>query len=140
MDTFDEENNTDTFEDACRKSPGLIFPMPSQEDIKKNGLYYYVLSEQERVFYAMARHSEGLQDEIDLLKAKIQYIQFVLPANFALLLRALSLLERLQKTQRLVFKKDDSSRLERAVENVFKDLNIPLALMHDGLPESPPMT
>ena len=134
---IDEQNSTDTFQEDFRKSPGLLFPMPSEEDIKKNGLYYYVLSEQERVFYAMARHSEGLQDEIDLLKAKIQYIQFVLPANFALLLRALSLLERLQKTQRLVFKKDDSSRLERAVENVFKDLNIPLALMHDGLPDPP---
>ena len=134
---IDEQNSTDTFQETFHNSPGLIFPMPSAEDIKKNGLYYYVLSEQERVFYAMARHSEGLQDEIDLLKAKIQYIQFVFPVNFSLLLRALSLLERLQKTQRLVFKKDDSSRLERAVENVFKDLNIPLALMHDGLPDPP---
>ena len=27
----------------------LLFPVPSKGDIKKNGLFYYVLSEQERV-------------------------------------------------------------------------------------------
>ena len=114
----------------------LLFPMPSKEDIKKNGIYYYVLSEQERVFYAMARSCEGLQAEIELLEAKIMYIQAVYPANLGLLFRAISLLERLQKTQRLVFKKDDTSRLETAVENAFNKLHLPHWLMEDGLPDS----
>ena len=133
---YDEMNHNDT----PTASPGLLFPMPSKEDIKKNGLYYYVLSEQERVFYAMARNSEGLQPEIELLQAKIMYIEYVFPANIVLLLRAVSLLERLQKTQKLVFKKDDSSQLETALENVFTRLNIPRALMEDGLVATPAPT
>ena len=116
----------------------LLFPMPSKEDIQKYGLYYWVLSPQERVFYAMARECEGLQAEIQLLQAKLQYIQFCFPDNLPLLSRAMALLERLQKTQKVIFKKDEASQLERAVENVFGKLNIPLALMRDGLPDPAP--
>jgi len=116
----------------------LLFPMPSKEDIQKYGLYYWVLSPQERVFYAMAREAEGLQDAIQLLQAKLLYIEAVFPDNLGLLFRAMALLERLQKTQKVIFKKDEASQLERAVENVFGKLNIPLALMRDGLPDPVP--
>jgi hypothetical protein len=118
-------------------SPGLLFPPPSKEDIKKNGLFYYVLSEQERVFLEMVRNSEGLQEFVDFVAAKILYIQCVYPANIGMLLRAIALLERLQKTQKVVFKKDDDSHFEEALERVFTKLKLPLGLMHDGLQESP---
>ena len=132
-----EELNNGGNPEPGSHSSDLLFPMPSKEDIKKNGLYYYVLSEQERVFLQMARNSEGLQEEIDLLQAKIQYIAFVYPANFGLLLRALSLMERLRKTQHTVFKKNDDSRMEQCLEKVFTKLQLPLGLLHDGLGESP---
>ena len=118
-------------------SSDLLFPMPSKEDIKKNGIYHYVLSEQEPVFYAMVRNSEGLKDVMELVEAKILYIMCVYPANIGLLLRAVHTLERLQKTQRLVFKEDDTSKLETALEKVFTRLKIPIELMRDGFKPSP---
>jgi hypothetical protein len=134
---LEELNNNGINPEPGFHSSDLLFPMPSKEDMKKNGIYYYVLSEQERVFYAMVRKSEGLQDAIELVEAKIMYIQCVYPANLGLLFRAIGLLERLQKTQRTIFKKDDTSALETAVENVFTKLHLPLELMRDGLPHSP---
>jgi hypothetical protein len=118
-------------------SSDLLFPMPSKEDIKKNGIFYYVLSEQERVFYAMVRNSEGLKDVMELVEAKILYIMCVYPANIGLLLRAIHTLERLQKTQRLVFKEDDTTKLETALEKVFTRMKIPIELMRDGFKQSP---
>ena len=132
---FDEKNPAAAPEG---NASDLLFPMPSKEDIQKYGLYYWVLSPQERIFYAMARECEGLEAEIQLLQAKLQYIQFCFPDNLPLLFRAMALLERLQKTQKVIFKKDEASQLERAVENVFGKLNIPLALMRDGLPDPVP--
>ena len=132
---LEELTNNSPNPDPGLHSGDLLFPMPSKEDIKKNGIFYYVLSEQERVFYAMVRNSEGLQDAVELLEAKILYIQCVYPANLGLLFRAIGLLERLQKTQRTVFKKDDTSRLEKAVENVFNKHHFPLGLLADGLPD-----
>ena len=117
-------------------SDELLFPMPSKEDIKKNGVYYYVLSKQERVFYAMVRNSEGLKDVMELIEAKVLYIMCVYPANIGLLLRAVHTLERLQKTQRTVFKEDDTSKLETALEKVFTRMKIPLELMRDGFKPS----
>ena len=70
----------------------------------------------------MVPNSEGLQDAIELLEAKILYIECVYPANLGLLFRAINLMERLQKTQRNVFKQDDTSKLETAVEKVFTRL------------------
>src|SRR5512136_2217368 len=118
-------------------SAGLLFPPPSKEDIKKNGLFYYVMSEQERVFLQMVRNSEGLQEFVDFVEAKIMYIQCVYPANIGMLLRSIALLERLQKTQKVVFKPDDQSKLENALENVFAKLKLPLGLLHDGIPDTP---
>ncbi len=118
-------------------SPGLLFPPPSKEDIKKNGLFYYVMDEQERVFLQMVRNSEGLQEFIDFVEAKIMYIQCVFPANIGQLLNSIALLERLQKTQKTVFKPDNQSKLESALENVFNKLKLPLGLLHDGIPDTP---
>ena len=118
-------------------SPGLLFPPPTKEDIKKNGLFYYVMGDQERVFLEMVRNSEGLQEFIDFVEAKIMYIQCVFPANIGQLLNSIALLERLAKTQKTVFKPDNQSRLEAALENVFNKLKLPLGLLHDGIPDTP---
>ena len=118
-------------------SPGLLFPPPTKEDIKKNGLFYYVMGDQERVFLEMVRNSEGLQEFIDFVEAKIMYIQCVFPANIGQLLNSIALLERLQKTQKTVFKPDNQSRVEAALENVFKKLQLPFGLLQDGIPDTP---
>ncbi len=65
------------------------------------------------------------------------YIQCVFPANIGQLLNSIALLERLAKTQKTVFKPDNQSRLEAALENVFNKLKLPLGLLHDGIPDTP---
>ncbi len=134
---MDELKKTAGTHERNYPSPGLLFPPPSKEDIKKNGLFYYVMDAQERVFLEMVRNSEGLQEFIDFVEAKIMYIQCVFPANIGQLLKSIALLERLQKTQKTVFKPDNQSRLEAALENVFNKLKLPLGLLQDGIPDTP---
>ena len=66
-----DELNQNPSQERNYPSAGLLFPPPSKEDIKKNGLFYYVMSEQERVFLQMVRNSDGLQEFIDFVEAKI---------------------------------------------------------------------
>ena len=80
--------------------------MPTEEEVRENGLYYNCLSEREKAVYKLARNCEGLLEEMALLRAKLHYIQIAYPTNVSLLLRAVSLLERLQKTHFTVFVKD----------------------------------
>src|SRR5512142_2687296 len=121
----DELKATTPTPEHSHSGPGLLFPPPSKDDIKKNGLFYYVMGDQERVFLEMVRNSEGLQEFIDFVEAKIMYIQCVFPANIGQLLNSIALLERLAKTQKTVFKPDNQSRLEAALENVFNKLKLP---------------
>jgi len=55
----------------------------------------------------------------------------------AIFSRILSIADRLQKTQTTLFRKEETSQLETAVENVFKKLHIPQESMRDGLKRSP---
>ena len=109
------------------------YPTPTEEEIKKNGFYYYCLSEQERVFYKAARNSEGLQEEIHMLQAKIQYIQLVYPMNLSLLFRALSILDKLQKTHDALFNKDRTAQMEAAVTRKIRMLDPTQGLMDSFL-------
>jgi hypothetical protein len=108
-----------------------------KEIADKHGYYYSVLSDDEKIAYRLALDSEGFEQEIALLKARMKCMLPLYPYNPSILLRILSILERLQKTQSTVFKKDDSSRLEKAVENVFIKHHLPLGLLADGIPDSP---
>jgi hypothetical protein len=103
----------------------------------KHGYYYSVLSDDEKIAYRLALAREGFEQEIALLKAKMKCMIPLYPYNPAIMCRILSILERLQKTQRTIFKKDDISQLETAVENVFNKLHLPLELMRDGLKKAP---
>ena len=92
---------------------------------------------QERPYYEIGRHCEGMEEEIGLVRAKIQYIATVYPANLGLLFRAMSLLERIIKTQRLVFHKQDDANFEEQLTRVCMNLHLPLELMRDGLKDPP---
>jgi hypothetical protein len=106
----------------------------------KHGYYYSVLSDDEKIAYRLALAGEGFEQEIALLKAKMKCMLPLYPYNPSILLRILSILERLQKTQTALFKKEETSKLETAVENVFKKLHLPLELMRDGLKKAPGTT
>ncbi len=94
------------------------FPIPTEEEIKENGFYYYYLPEQQRVFYQVARKSEGLKEEIGLMQVKIMYIQAALPTNLALLFRAVSLLDRLINTQARLFSREREADPEKVTANL----------------------
>ena len=63
-----------------------------------------VLSEEEKVEYALALSGGGFEQEIALLKAKMKCMMLLYPYNMAMLARILS--ERLKTTRRALFNKD----------------------------------
>ena len=109
----------------------------ARETAAKHGYYWSVLSDEEKIEYELALSRVDFEQEIALIVAKLKCMLPIYAYNLALLPGMLAILERLQKTQKVIFKKDDTSRLERAVEKVFKRLNLPPGLMGDGIPDSP---
>ncbi len=77
--------------------------IPTEEEVKENGLYYSFLSERDRALYKAARKTEGLREEIAMLRIKIADFHLHNPLNLSMILRAMSLLERLIKTHYRLF-------------------------------------
>ena len=98
---------------------------------EKPCLYFAAFTEEEKQLYEQARQTEGLADEITLLRLKIVSLVMREPQNIVLLLRALTCLERLCKTNKKVFKKDekDLTKYRRTIELMFKDQGIPPGLV-----------
>ncbi len=90
------------------------FATPTDEEIKRNGVYYYFLPEQERRFYKAACESDGLKDVIGLMQVKIMEIQCSQPQNWGLFFRAISLLDRLIKTHVRYFAKPGQTDTKNA--------------------------
>ena len=90
-------------EPAHEPAPKAPLHIPTEEEVKENGLYYYFLSERDRALYKAARKTEGLREEIAMLRLKIAEIHVNDPLNLAIILRAMSLLERLLKTHYRLF-------------------------------------
>ncbi len=114
-------------------TPQNVTPNPATpaDTEKKPCLYFAAFTEQEKQLYEQARETEGLADEITLLRLKIVSLVTREPQNIVLLLRALTCLERLCKTNKKVFKKDekDMTKYRRTLELMFKDQGIPPGLV-----------
>ncbi len=103
--------------------------IPTEEEVKENGLYYSFLSERDRALYKAARKTEGLRDEIAMLRIKIAEFHFHDPLNLAMILRAMSLLEKLLKTHYRLFVQLPQSGGQTAVNPAarqFSPPNIPM--------------
>ncbi len=87
-------------------------PIPTQDQVNENGLYYYWLPAREQVLYKAALGTEGLRQEIAAVRTAIGYILLTNPSNLAMILKAISLLERLIRTNYSLFDKEERS--ERA--------------------------
>ncbi len=111
----------------------------AREIANKHGYYFSVLSEEEKVEYALALEREGFEHEIAFIKTKVKCMQILQPFNLSIVARLLMIADRLAKTQRALFTKDKDEvpALEKAVENVFAKHNLPRWLLEDGLKESP---
>ncbi len=82
-------------------------PIPTDEEVREHGLYYYWLPEREQVLYRAALATEGLRQEIAAVRTAIGYVLLTNPANTAMILKAISLLERLIRTNYSLFDKGE---------------------------------
>ena len=92
-------------------------PIPTDEEVQEHGLYYYWLPEREQVLYRAALATDGLRQEIAAVRTAIGYILLTNPSNLAMILKAISLLERLIRTNYSLFDKEEQSDKAQAPTN-----------------------
>ncbi len=104
------------------------------EVAKKHGYYFSVLGEEQRLDYVIAL-ADGDSEEIALLKSEVKAMKAMPRFNVSIFGRLVSLLDRMRRAHRAAsMHLDKTAQLQKAVENVFKDLHLPLELMKDGFP------
>jgi hypothetical protein len=99
---------------------------PNEPDIKRC-IYYASFSEDEKNFYEQARQVEALDEEIVLLRVRIMSLSMHKPDDISMLLRALTCLDRLSKTNRKVFLRDqeNAEKIKQNMITLLKGLNVP---------------
>jgi hypothetical protein len=99
---------------------------PTEADITRC-IYYASFSDDEKAFYEQARQVEALDEEIVLLRVRIMSLAMHKPDDISMLLRALTCLERLCKTNRKVFLRDQQNeeKIKQNMIALLKGLNIP---------------
>ncbi len=93
----------------------------------KHGFYSKVLDEAEQLDFELAAGVEGFDDEIALLRVKIKSVLENDPENVRLLMEATSTLANLVKTKYKI-SKEQRKGLKEAIENVLKEIAIPLGI------------
>ena len=99
--------------------------IPTKEDIRKHGFYYYALSDMERVFYELALENKGLTHEIALLQAKIEYFALIYPLNMTQIVAAVNALKGLMKVQYSIFQKDEGVDVHQRMSEFIDSLGLP---------------
>jgi hypothetical protein len=95
---------------------------------KKRGFYSKALDEAEQLDFDLAAGVEGIDDEIALLRLEIKKaIMGGDPKTLELLVKATNALERLVRT-RYNISKEQGKGLKEAIENVLKEIAIPLGI------------
>jgi hypothetical protein len=98
-----------------------------KQNAKKRGFYSKVLDEAEQLDFELAAGVEGIDDEIALLRVKIKSLLENEPENTKLILQMTNALERLVRT-RYNISKEQRKGLKEAIENVIKEIAIPLGI------------
>jgi len=97
------------------------------QNARTHGFYSKVLDEAELLDFELAAGVEGFDDEITLLRVKIKSLMANDPENIKLLMAATNTLVRLVKTKYNI-SKEQKRGLKEAIENVLRDIAIPLGL------------
>ena len=97
------------------------------QNARKHGFYSKVLDEAEQLDFELAAGVEGFDDEIALLRVKIKSLLENDPENIKLLMAATTTLANLVKMKYKITK-EQKQGLKEAIENVLKDIAIPLGL------------
>ena len=94
---------------------------------KKTNFYSRVLDEAEKLELTEAYDISGIDDEIALLRVKIQSILQKDPDNVRLIMNATNTLARLVRT-RYKLEASQGKGLKEAIGNVLKDIALPLGI------------
>jgi uncharacterized protein YjcR len=97
------------------------------QNARKHGFYSRVLDEAEQLDFEQATCVEGIDNEIALLRVKIKSILRHDPKNMKLVAQATNALARLVSTKYNISKKDKKG-LKEAINNVLKDVALPLGI------------
>ena len=97
------------------------------QNARKHGFYSMVLDEEEQLDFEQATLVEGLDDEIAMLRVRIKSVLRHDPDNMKLIAQATNALARLVST-RYNISKDDKNGLKEAINNVLKDVALPLGI------------
>jgi hypothetical protein len=97
------------------------------QNARKHGFYSKVLNEAEQLDFELVTGVNGFDDEIALLRVKIKSLLENDPENIKLLMAATTTLANLVKTKYKI-SKEQKQGLKEAIENVLKDIAIPLGL------------
>jgi hypothetical protein len=97
------------------------------QNARKHGFYSKVLNEAEQLDFELVAGVNGFDDEIALLRVKIKSLLENDPENIKLLMAATTTLANLVKTKYKI-SKEQKQGLKEAIENVLKDIAIPLGL------------
>ena len=97
------------------------------QNARKHGFYAKVLDEAKQLDFELASGVNGLDDEIALLRVEIKSLLANDPENIKLLMDATNTLVRLVQTKYKI-NQEQKQGLKEAIENVLKDIAIPLGL------------
>lgn len=97
------------------------------QNARKHGFYSKALTEAERLELQNARGIDGIDEEIALLRVKIQALIALDPDNIVLLLEAANTLARLARTQYRLDKKE-AKGLRDAIVDVVQHLAVPVGV------------
>lgn len=100
---------------------------PGNKNALKHGFYSKSLTEAERLELEKARSVEGLDDEIALLRVKIQSLIENDPENIQLLLDATGTLARLVRIRYRLTPKEEH-KVKEAITRVLTELALPLGI------------
>jgi hypothetical protein len=107
---------------------------PGNRNARKHGFYASVLDEIQKQALKQAAQVEGLDDEIGILRLKLKSVVQHDPENVRLISQAAVSLARLLRTRNQLGKNDKNS-LREAMQNVIRDIVIPLGLDITRIPK-----
>jgi hypothetical protein len=111
--------------------PSPISPLSREErktgEREKTSFYARVLEEAERLDFETAAKTEGLDEEITLIRVKIKKLLESDPNNVRLLVSATKILVSLVKARYSMNKKQEKN-LGEAIKNVIRDIGVPLGV------------
>jgi hypothetical protein len=110
-----------------KEKPKQRGAQPGNQNARKHGFYARYLTPEEQIEMESAMLAEGLDEEIALMRVKIQGILKYDPDNIELLSRGMTTLTSLVRT-RYNLNKNDKQGLKEAVGNVLRDVALPLGL------------